>query len=172
LYFYFDFNDKEKSRVETLIRSIIAQICAQRSTIPSALDRLFARNQDGALQAPLNDLLDVLPQILNGFRSIYIVVDALDECLELEEALKVLHQMHSWGSHIMHIIVTSRDLAEIGTSLADIVTDTISVDGPAVNDDISLFISEMLQNDPKLARWPLDVREMISRALNGGARSM
>lgn len=72
----------------------------------------------------------------------------------------------------MHIIVTSRDLAEIGTSLADIVTDTISVDGPAVNDDISLFISEMLQNDPKLARWPLDVREMISRALNGGARSM
>ena len=111
-------------------------------------------------------------EIVVSFAVVYIVIDALDECVELGGLLQMLHEIQTWEIDHLHILVTSRDLAEIHSSLSSITTETISVQGSVINNDISLYVAERLKADQKLAKWPPDVRMMISRKLNDGARSM
>jgi hypothetical protein len=106
------------------------------------------------------------------FKTVYVIIDALDECSELEEMLQMLHDIQQWNVESLHIIATSRQLSEVEKAISDIISDRLCLNGPAVNMDISVYISERLKSDQKLARWPAQVREAISTTLNRGAHGM
>ena len=171
-YFYLDFNDRKGSRVEPLLRSIIAQLSTQKSETSPSLDKLFDQNKDGANQPTLKDLFIVLSCMVSEFSVVYIILDALDECSELDEMLQMLRDIHLWGAENLHILVTSRQLPEIENSLSEIVSDGLCLHGPCVDQDILLYIVERLKNDPKLAKWPPEVRDEIRITLSRGARGM
>jgi len=171
-FFYFDFNDDERSKVESLIRSIIAQLFARNVENSTALDKLFSQYQDGAFQPPLADLLTVLSEMITGFGTTYVVVDALDECAELEELLKILYEIQGWAIDHLHLIVTSRYLPDIDRSISGLATDTLYIQESAVQEDISLYITERLKIDHKLSRWPPEVQQLIWKTLNRDAGAM
>jgi hypothetical protein len=110
--------------------------------------------------------------MLREFKTVYLVIDALDECSELEEMLQWLHDVQQWNIESLHIIFTSRQLSEIEKAVSDIISVRLCLDVPAVNNDISLYISERLKNDQKLAKRPAKVREAILTTLNRGALGM
>ena len=164
-YFYFDFNDGARRTAESLIRAVISQLYAQQENTPPTLGTLFAQNEEGARQPPISDLFAILLPVAECFNKIYLVIDALDECTECEQALQLLKQIQNEGKSRLHIIVTSRQLPEIEDSLADLVTDRLCVHDSLINDDINLYITERLKNDRKLAKWPQDLQEAIWKTL-------
>jgi hypothetical protein len=165
IYFYFEFYDTEKSKLEALVRSFIAQLQAKRTLTAFVLENLFAQCQDGALQPSLRSLSEALSDMLSSFHTVYIVIDALDECKELDETLQFLHDMQGWKAEYLRIIVTSRNLVDIGASICDLSTDIVCVEGLPIQKDISLYISERLRTDQKLAEWPPQSRETISKKI-------
>jgi hypothetical protein len=171
-FFYLDFNDNNGSKVETLIRSIIAQLSGRKPEAPAALEKLFNQNQEGANQPTLKDLFTVLSQIIKEFSIVYIIIDALDECPELDEALQMLLDFRQWNIKDLHVLVTSRHLLEIESYLSDLTTDQVCLNGRGVEQDISLYIEDTLKKDLKLAKWPLEVRNEISITLSDGANGM
>ena len=84
----------------------------------------------------------------------------------------MLQDIRRWNKDHLHIIVTSRDLADIEGSFSAVPTEALCLRGSAVNDDISLYITERLKNDRKLAKWPPEIGELIQRTLNCGACGM
>jgi hypothetical protein len=110
--------------------------------------------------------------MVREFSTVYVVIDALDECSELQETLQMLREIWQWDIENLHILVTSRQLPEIENSLSELATDELCLHGPGIDQDILLYIVERLKNDQKLAKWPSDIREQIQRTLNHGARGM
>jgi hypothetical protein len=171
-YFYFDFNDSENSNSESLIRSLIAQLSGQMTNTSPVLEKMFAQYQDGAFQPRMADLLAILSRMLQDFQNVYFVIDALDECIDLEEALEILAAIQSWSINHLHIVVTSRLLPEIGETLSVLSTEVISVGELLIDRDIRLYISHRLTTDRSLAKWPLEIRRLIQNTLSQGAGGM
>lgn len=171
-YFYFDFNDTEKQRHDEFTRSLVKQLAWQSVNTPACLESLFSQNQDGK-QQPTQDALElILQQMLGEFEETFIILDALDECKEREELLLLLEKLNSWETEKLHILVTSRRVGDIEEALGSLVTSEICLQSALVNIDIHTHISERLQNDSKLRKWPANVRGEIERTLMDGAQGM
>ncbi|PVH69880.1 ankyrin [Cadophora sp. DSE1049] len=110
--------------------------------------------------------------MLGEFKETFIILDALDECKERKELLLLLKNLNSWGTGKLHILVTSRRERDIEETLESLVTSEICLQSALVNVDIHTHISERLQNDSNLKRWPANVRGEIERTLMDGAQGM
>lgn len=171
-YFYFDFNDTEKQRHDKFTRSIIEQLAWQSVEALACLQSLLSRCRDGNQQPTQDALESTLQQILGGFQETFIILDALDECSEREELLLLLENLKSWGTEKLHILATSRRERDIEEALESLVTGEICLQSALVNVDIHTHISERLQNDSKLKRWPANVQGEIEQTLMHGAQGM
>ncbi|KAH9204132.1 hypothetical protein DL95DRAFT_377186 [Leptodontidium sp. 2 PMI_412] len=171
-YFYFDFNDTEKQRHDKFTHSLIEQLAWQSTKALACLESLFSHCQDGK-QQPTQDALEVaLQQMLNEIGETFIILDALDECKEREELLLLLENLISWRAGNLHILATSRRERDIEEALESLTTSEICLQSALVNVDIDTHISERLQNDPKLKRWPANVQGEIKNTLMEGAQGM
>lgn len=171
-YFYFDFNDSEKQRHESLIRSLIVQLSSQSEKTPESLDALFARSQDGQQQPATDALALTLQHILGNFQQTFVILDALDECKEREELLELMEDIVKWKLESLHILATSRRERDIEESLEPLITGQICIQSALVNADIRIYICDRLQNDPKLRKWPANVQTEIEKTLMDGAHGM
>jgi hypothetical protein len=171
-YFYFDFNDSEKQRHDKLTRSLLEQLAWRSTKALACLEVLFSGCQDGNQQPTQGALEHALQQILDIPGETFIILDALDECKDREELLLLLERLISWGAGSLHVLATSRRERDIEESLTPLVTSEICLHSALVNVDIDTHISQRLQNDPKLKKWPVNVRGEIKDALMEGAQGM
>lgn len=72
----------------------------------------------------------------------------------------------------LHILVTSRQERDILEGLKGIATQTISLGGSKIDDDIAVHIHKQIERQPKLRRWPDRVKSEIERKLVGRANGM
>jgi len=151
---------------------LIEQLAGQSAKACACLESLFSRCHDGKEQ-PTQDTLEVTLQLmLDEFRETFIIVDALDECQERGELLLLLNNLKFWGAGKLHVLATSRRERDIEEALASLVTSEVCLQSALVNVDIGTHISERLQNDAKLKKWPANVQEEIKHTLIEGAQGM
>ncbi len=174
LFFYFDFNDAEKQRHEKMIRSLICQLSKYFAI--SVLQDLYASCLDGNRQPTREMLLSTLRQMVNSLENIYMILDALDECVDRDELLEHLKQILLWEDVNLHVLATSRreqDIEDALTPLTDTQT-RISIQSNLINADIRTYVHDRLQADRKLKRWQKnpEVQREIEDALMMKAHGM
>ena len=155
LYFYFDFKNIEKQQHENMIRSLIVQLSSECVKVPQILASSYSSNMDGERQPAYDSLLLILHQMLRLFAETYLVLDALDECLERQELLGVIDEFSGWKDVNLHILATSRWERDIEESLEPLCNeyDKLCIQNTHVNDDIRVYIHGRLQTDRDLKRW-------------------
>ena len=117
-------------------------------------------------------LLGTLRNLVLTFHKVYIVLDALDESVDLEEILNFINSIHTWDLSRLHILVTSRQLAEIEESLTNLAIEKICLQDTEMNEDIILYVADKLENDKSLSKFPPDIRYQIQRKLLDGQDGM
>jgi hypothetical protein len=176
VYFYFDFNDVEKQQHEKMIGSLIVQLSTRSASTPQALESLFSSCMNGERQPTAEALLEILRHMLQGFDSIFAILDALDECKERLELLEDIEEMTGWRTGKLHMLATSRREKDIEESLMPLVSDkdTICIQSALVNSDIRAYTHERLQTDRRLKRWRKmpEVQQELEGALVGKADGM
>jgi hypothetical protein len=175
-YFYFDFNDAQKQDPELMIRSLLCQLLQRSSMISNGVDALFSSCGNGKRQPSLHALLEVIPQVMQQFMHVYVVLDALDECTQRPELMEVLETVAGWQLDNVHLLMTSRKERDIESSLESYVKkeDTVCLQRDVVDKDIQRYVQQRLSDDKALAKWNKDtvVRQEIETALTNGARGM
>ena len=185
LYHYFDFGNKINSSADSLLRSLLAQLVKQTSRLPKALGQLrqqkfcdtrygtrMEMQTDSVAQPSLLELSDILYDSMVEFDHIYIILDALDECVERQKLLSIVQRLLYSKTGKMHILVTSRSDADLEEHLTPIITAHMLIESSLIEPDIRSYIQEQLHNNPKLRRWPQKVQERIESALMTGAQGM
>ena len=171
-YFYFDFNDVDEQSAENLIRSLIVQLSAQCPHLPESLQMTYLRSRNGQNRLTVDELTIVLRQIVKGFTSTYILLDALDECTNREDLLEFIKALIDWNIITLHVLATSRKETDIATCLEPLITCQVCIQSTLVDADIRVHVRERLSNDPKLKRWPVNVQKEIEDGLLRGANGM
>ena len=140
--------------------------------MPKVLVNLYAHCGNGHKEPTLGDLQNTLQRILGGFSSAFIILDALDECLEREKLLNwiqtfILGKDKNIG---LHIIVTSRPEQEIEDKFKfyhylDLIEES-------ENHDLVAYLDYQLQNDSDLQKWNSDTQAQIKLTLEKQANGM
>jgi hypothetical protein len=176
VYFFFDFNDIQKQDPELMLRSILSQLLQHSVIIPKSLDALFTFCENGKRQPPQHAVLEAIQHIIEEFKQVYVVLDALDECKQRSELMDILETVAGWELKNLHTLITSRKERDIEFSLNGYVKqeDTICLQGQSVDEDIVRYVRQRLSEDKSLAKWEKDavLRQEVETALMHGARGM
>ena len=171
-YFYFTFNDPVLQLCEPAVRSIIRQLSSYEKMLPKELDNLYVQCRNGQQQPSLDSLKRILRSLIGRSRHSYIVLDALDECIERSEVLDLIKELIQSNLGPLHIYVTGRSEKDIVDRLEELNLTQISLLSESVDTDIQTLLKATLQSDPKPRKWPQDVRDTIEQTLTSESNGM
>jgi hypothetical protein len=174
IYFYFDFNDRKKQNAEMMIRSLLSQLLQQDIDTLLSIEALFEFSRSEKPSPPLESLLKALKDSLVQIPVTYVVLDALDECEDRRELMKIIDTIASWKVHGLHILCTSRREGDIAATLERIIEtgNVLNIQTKAVDRDIQLYVHRRIADEPALQKWKDDDRKLMEQSLAGGARGM
>lgn len=175
VYFFFDFNDRQKQDPELMLRSLLYQLSQQSIMIPASLNSLYSSCENGQQQPLLDALLTVMQQMMQEIPHVYALLDALDECSQRAELMDILETMAGWQLQNLHLLVTSRRERDIESSLEGFIDrrNIICLQSHLVDKDIERYVRQRLSDDKSLRKWETPaIRQDIEAALMKGANGM
>ena len=153
----------------SLVYTIYAA-CPEKGTV---LETLFQGNH---YFKPTYDMLkNVLKEMLSGSQDVYLIMDALDECRELDDVLDLIQTMRDWNLANCHVLVTSRREQPIAVFFAQMGSQAfveLDLANMPVDNDIQAYIAHELAYNKQLQRWGQDGCHLIHKALTEQANGM
>jgi hypothetical protein len=182
MFFFFDFKEEQKRNLRGLLSSLLVQLCRQSDSYYDLLFNLFSEHDRGSQHASDAALLRCLKDILELPREhpVYLVVDALDECLDppvkLSPRKKVLNFLEEFvgSKHLnLRICVTSRPESDITIVLDRLTCHAISLhDERRQIDDINGYITWFVNNDEGMREWTTEDKQHVIHVLTRKAGGM
>jgi hypothetical protein len=170
-FFYFDSRDDQKKDLRGLLSSVLFQLCDQSDSYHDILSYFYSSHRRGA-QNPSNDaLVHCLMDILNlpGQAPIYLIVDALEECLNSstssssgEQVLLFVEDLIDAQLPNLRMCVTSRPEANITGVLKPLAFGLISLhDERGQLEDINNYIKSFVNSNRKMRRWKMEDKQLV-----------
>ena len=153
-FFYFTFNNESKQDDSAMLRALVLQLSNQLQDGHADLVRLHNAHKLGTPPSP--DLLECLRSLVEKFKQVYIMLDALDESPQNGPrgyVLEALETMRGWALQGLHLFVTSRDERDIHESLDLSTTQKVAMQNAGIDQDIANFIAGRLNADRSLEKW-------------------
>ena len=170
-YFYCDFRDDKKRDLHGLVSSLLVQLCHQSDSYCDMVSKFYLEHakksrypSDAALVLCLKGILS-----LSGQPPVYLIVDALDECLTTsdmpparEKVLMLVRQLMASEYPNLCICVTGR----LEPNLS-VVIDPLSVRSVSIHvesgqkEDIASYIKSVVHTDPKMQAWRADDEQLV-----------
>ncbi|KAJ7105129.1 hypothetical protein C8R43DRAFT_1165980 [Mycena crocata] len=163
-YFYFDFRDEKKQRVETMLRCIVLQLSAQSPNPYAVLDQLY-ETVKGQTLPTRNSLLKVLENLLLELGTTYLVLDALDECekKDHQDLIQLISRVQEWTQSRVHLLMTSQT-REIFTKAFDGVK-RVALDFHTTEYDIERFVASELTSKHYLKHLKSRVGDVTAKVV-------
>lgn len=171
-YYYFDFNETKKQTCEGLVRSIVTQLFGQSSESSKKMEALFVQCGEGQREPTVKNLAQALRELTEQFDEIYMIVDALDECVEIAATISLIDEIRGWNNQNLHILVASRKEIIIEKGFRSLTTDQVHIQNVSVDADIKLLVRECLRSDPELSQWAENIKAEVEKTLYEGSKGM
>lgn len=172
------FNDLARNLVYQLLDHSPPQTLPASSSQPTESDNIFLRltdrlrTSDGGTHAKKTSevwkLLQSMLELLKDNVTVFIIIDALDECSGREETklLEYLTRIEAWNLKCtVKILCTSRPEPDIETTLA--TTPKISMNSAQVSEDIRVYVKAKVQDYAYLRRFSDQITEAVVRMSAG-----
>ena len=174
-FFYCDFRDNQKKDQRGLLSSLLVQLGEQSDAYSTILSDFYVAHGDGSQHASNRELLSCLKDMLKlpGQATVYIIVDALDECpitsdlsSPREKVLEVVEELANLQIPNLRICVTSRPEADIVPILEPLAFRSVSLHGESGQvEDIAEYIKSVIQTSRETRRWKDTDRQLVIEEL-------
>jgi hypothetical protein len=168
-YFFCDVSDIKRNARGLLCSLVLTLFTPQNQPV---LQELFEKCKDGLQKPADHDLYEVLKSYLSGFQDVYLFIDALDECTNVEEVLELVKLINGWSIRSCHLLVTSRKELPIANSLRQAMPIEVDITSMPVNQDIEKYIDHMLFTATELKTWKPNAKELIKVTLMKKGKGM
>ncbi|KAJ7593607.1 hypothetical protein C8J56DRAFT_776340, partial [Mycena floridula] len=173
LYIYCNYTRQSDQTPTQLLGSLLKQLVQHHSSISEHLLTLHTKCSSRVTFPTLTELVTALHTEASSYSHVYIIVDALDECSDSNQARNLFFPSHSSGlwslpDHV-HLLITSRDILSISLEFHNMPK--ISIE--AHNEDLETYIMGRITSDNKLKRLVKDdialaaeiIEQIISKAV-------
>jgi hypothetical protein len=181
-FFYFDFREDQKKDKHGLLSSLLVQLCDQSDAYSAILSDFYVAHGHGSQHASDSELVGCLKTMLNlsGKATVYIVIDALDECPVTtgfppprEKVLELVEELVNLCIPNLRICVTSRPEADIVSILEPLAFCSVSLHGESGQiQDIADYVKSAILKDRETRRWRSADRQMVIDELIKRANGM
>ncbi|EMD33429.1 hypothetical protein CERSUDRAFT_126167 [Gelatoporia subvermispora B] len=182
-YFYCNFQDAKKQNARGLLSHVLIHFSAASHACSQLLSGLWSSHSNGSHQPSEHDLRQCLKSViaLLADHSLYIVIDALDECpdssidshSQRRDVLMLIREIVDWGFHNVHICVTSRPEQDIREAMEALSPRSISLHTESgQTDEISSYVHSVIESDRAFRRWKASDRELAIQRLGEKANGM
>jgi len=183
-YYYLDFKDVAKRDVRGLLASILLQLVGNSDRCWDTLHELYKscclgleQPSDAALVKCLVEMIDLPGQV-----SIYLIVDALDECPNTtgtpstrEKVLNVVRDLLQSDRSNLFVCITSRPEQDISATLNPLTSPSSRVslhEEGGQRQDIDSYVRSFVQTDASMRRWRAEDKELVISVLSERAAGM
>lgn len=173
-YFYCDYKDTAKQTLQGFLASTLIQLCNQSPGLFTSIQATYETQKDCHRALRVDELVEMLRMSLPKFHTTLILVDALDECTEVEAFIETLLEVKEILCSDVKILVSSRREA----CIIDLLGKTqfqVELQGKYVSEDISTYISSQLQKILQSGKLKLRnpaLESDIKAALISGSQGM
>jgi Cdc6-like AAA superfamily ATPase len=116
-YVYCNYKVRVDRHATSLLTAILRQLVQAQLSIPEPISRLYEHYHTSGTRPSAEEIYSALQSVLRYYSSVYLVVDALDECLDGEGTrpplLAKLRGLQRGADVDLHLMVISRDIPEI-----------------------------------------------------------
>ncbi|EMD37982.1 hypothetical protein CERSUDRAFT_122810 [Gelatoporia subvermispora B] len=182
-YFYCDFRDSAKQDVNGLLSHLLLEISAESGDCTKILCRLYS-NHNGKPRSPrpsnahLQECLEEMLRVSTS-RSIYIVIDALDECPDSgtmsprNRVLKLIQDLLCLRLPNVHFCLTSRPETDIAAVFSPLNTQSIAIDENIGQDrDMADYVRSCVDRDAAYGAWNEQHKALVVKVLSEKANGM
>ncbi|KAI1267332.1 hypothetical protein F5Y18DRAFT_425174 [Xylariaceae sp. FL1019] len=169
--YYYCLHSRKQDETVPFLQWTLRQLCRQAgSVIPNKIHEAYRADQGLGTK----DLLCALKEISQHFRTVYIVVDAVDESSPRENLMSTLIEIGTGtGFDNVSLLFTSRHEPDIVSYIdpAKSECSEISMSNPNVSADIKRYIRKQLDG-PNWRRWREDFLIEIENRIAHEAKGM
>ena len=180
--FYYDLRDNKKQDLHGMLSSVLVQLCYQSDLYCDIVSKLRSEHDDGSEDPGDDALIRCLKRLLElpGQAPIFLIVDALDECLNTpelflprEKVLVLLKDLIDLKLPNLRICVTSRPEIDIEAILMPLTFRSVSLqDEHGQKGDIKNYIKSVVSTNKKMKNWSSEHKQLVIDVLTGRADGM
>ena len=175
-YFYCDFRSERSTSAAEVMRSLLSQLLQQflrHSVDPGNLIHDLNEERDGGA-SPTSNVVLLARYISLAAKQFnqqpFLVVDALDECTDVQGLLDALAELRKGGG--IRLFVTSRPLPIIKDALSGLKSIDMDMMKYEVSADIGLHVTRVLDSYRRLRSMDASLKNEMHSVLCGKADAM
>ena len=160
----------------------MVQLGKRSDAYSAKLSGFYKAHGHGSQHASDDELLGCLKDMLKlpGKATVYIIIDALDECPTTtdllrprEKVLKLVKDLVDLKISNLRICVTSRPEADIESTLGPLAFRAVSLEGESGQvKDITKYLKNFVKTDSKMKEWKDTDKQMVIDVLSKKAGGM
>ncbi|KAJ5424569.1 hypothetical protein N7445_010542 [Penicillium cf. griseofulvum] len=172
-YIYCNYGRRKEQTYTALLSSLLLQVLqfSTSETVPPEVLSLYNSHKKYGTRPTSKELIDLLAKLTSPYETLFVVMDALDECTESEEeTLRFLSTLRSVGSNVK-ILCSSR----FSTTFEAYFASAEKIEIFARDEDIELFLNSEISRHPRLSkhvRADPDLRNDIIAFITGECQGM
>lgn len=168
-YVYCSYNAQKEQDASSMLAAILKQLVQARPSIVAPVERLHHKHAGAGTRPSLDEISSALRDVLAHYPTVYIVIDALDECRDSDGArsqfLAKLQDLQAGRD--LRLMATSRPMPKI----VDWYKEALRLEVQASREDVKRFVAgqtyrmcQRIQRDSALLEL---VQDKIVEAVDG-----
>lgn len=168
-------NHKEylAQNIEYFLGAIVRQLVERRQAISKEVHTLYKKHCGKETNPSCEEYVDLLRSLVQECSEVYVVIDALDECIDKNGRMiwnSLLSKLKSTVSNL-RLLYTSRHMEDIAGTLSG----SARIDIRASEADIQAYVQAYIRSEESLleiCQQDLDLQDKIPQAIASKAEGM
>jgi hypothetical protein len=169
-YVYCNFQRQQDQKAEHLLANLLKQLAKHHNSLPSCLKSLYDELTRKNKRPSLEDLSETFQSAASPYSRVFIVVDALDECDDIDGSrTEFLDRLLDIQNKIgLNLFVTSRHIRNIEEKFEGVPSVMIRPSRP----DVFNFLSNHMFQLPDFVRGDKSLQEEIKTEIESAIEGM
>ncbi|KAH7382754.1 ankyrin repeat-containing domain protein [Phaeosphaeria sp. MPI-PUGE-AT-0046c] len=170
-FLYCSYKSRSEQSIDALLAAVLQQLVHPNCpNVVNMVSQLQEQHIAQGTRPSADQLRQTLLSALTEFSSVYIVIDALDECSADDgtrrQLLDHLRELH--GATDLRVLITSRHLPDIVQEFSD----TPRVEIRAHDEDVKLFLAGELHRLPRCIQRDAQLQQLVQDKIVGAIDGM
>jgi Cdc6-like AAA superfamily ATPase len=160
-YIYCNYKAQQQQDLTSMLAAILKQLTQGQSPSLAYVERLHERHAKHGTKPSLKDIYNTLEQVCSLYQTVYIVIDALDECQDStrRQLLTKVHDLQTRRD--VRLMVTSRSMPEIESEYQT----ALRLEVRATKEDIKRFVAHQIHRLPMCIRRDPTLQELVQERI-------
>lgn len=160
-YVYCNYKSQEEQDASSMLAAILKQLVQGRSSAIEPIERLHQRHVDRGTKPSLEEIYNTLLDVLTHYKSVHIVIDALDECQDGARFQFISKLRDLQSRHDVRLMATSRFIPDI----QDAFSETPVLEVQASREDVKRFVAGQTYRLPRCIQRDFALQEMVQERI-------